>query len=333
MNLLLNRLKQILVLIVVSFLCISCVHLPSIAQNPWQLINLETEATFADLAFTSNSNHGWLVGTQATLFETEDGGETWQPKIIDLGEEKVNFTGVSFNGDEGWITGEPSVLLHTNNGGKNWDRIPLSDKLPGLPYDVIALEPNTAEMVTNLGAIYKTTDGGQTWKALVEGSVGVARNVSRSNDGKYVAVSARGNFYSTWQPGDTEWTPHNRNSSKRLQNMGFIGDNRLWLIARGGQIQFSKENNFEEWEEPINPESSNSWGFLDLTTRQGEEIWLAGGSANLLVSSDAGMQWEKDLEVESIPSNFYKIVFLNPDQGFVLGERGVLLKYNTQNAA
>ena len=45
------------------------------------------------------------------------------------------------------------------------------------------------------------------------------------------------------------------------------------------------------------------------------------------------MQWEKDLEVESIPSNFYKIVFLNPDQGFVLGERGVLLKYNTQNAA
>ncbi|NCQ04444.1 MAG: photosystem II assembly protein, partial [Cyanobacteria bacterium] len=166
MNLLLNRLKQILVLIVVSFLCISCVHLPSIAQNPWQLINLETEATFADLAFTSNSNHGWLVGTQATLFETEDGGETWQPKIIDLGEEKVNFTGVSFNGDEGWITGEPSVLLHTNNGGKNWDRIPLSDKLPGLPYDVIALEPNTAEMVTNLGAIYKTTDGGQTWKAL-----------------------------------------------------------------------------------------------------------------------------------------------------------------------
>jgi photosystem II stability/assembly factor-like uncharacterized protein len=115
--------------------------------------------------------------------------------------------------------------------------------------------------------------------------------------------------------------------------MGFFGDNRLWLIARGGQIQLSKDDNFEEWEEPINPEYSTSWGFLDLATRQGKEIWLAGGSANLLVSPDAGITWEKDREVESVPSNFYKIVFLNPDQGFVLGERGVLLKYNTQSAA
>jgi photosystem II stability/assembly factor-like uncharacterized protein len=333
MNLLFNRLKQILVFIVVGFLCISCSKVPSISQNPWQLISLETDATFADLAFTSNSNHGWLVGTKASLFETNDGGETWQPKIIELGEEKISFTGISFNGDEGWITGQPSILLHTTNGGTNWDRIPLSDELPGIPYDVIALAPNTAEMVTNLGAIYQTTDSGKTWKGLVEGAVGFARNISRSADGKYVAVSAKGNFYSTWQPGDREWTPHNRNSSKRLQNMGFFGDNRLWLIARGGQIQLSKDDNFEEWEEPINPEYSTSWGFLDLATRQGNEIWLAGGSANLLVSPDAGITWEKDREVESVPSNFYKIVFLNPDQGFVLGERGVLLKYNTQSAA
>lgn len=333
MNLLFNRLKQILVFIVVGFLCISCSKVPSITQNPWQLISLETDATFADLAFTNNSNHGWLVGTKASLFETNDGGETWQPKIIELGEEKISFTGISFNGDEGWITGQPSILLHTTDSGTNWERIPLSDKLPGIPYDIIALAPSTAEMVTNLGAIYQTTDGGKTWKGLVEGAVGFARNVSRSADGKYVAVSANGNFYSTWQPGDREWTPHNRNSSKRLQNMGFFGDNRLWLIARGGQIQLSKDDSFEEWEEPINPEYSTSWGFLDLATRQENEIWLAGGSANLLVSSDAGITWQKDREVESVPSNFYKIVFLNPDRGFVLGERGVLLKYNTQSAA
>ncbi|MBL1208776.1 photosynthesis system II assembly factor Ycf48 [Geminocystis sp. GBBB08] len=333
MNLLFNRLKQFLVLIIIGFLCISCSNVPSTTQNPWQLISLETDATFADLAFTSDSNHGWLVGTKASLFETNDGGETWQPKIIELGEERVSFTAISFNGDEGWITGEPSILLHTINSGATWDRIPLSNKLPGIPYGIIALAPDTAEMVTNLGAIYKTTDGGKTWKALVEGSVGVARNISRSDDGKYVAVSARGNFYSTWKPGDTEWTPHNRNSSKRLQNMGFLGNNRLWLIARGGQIQLTKPDNFEEWEEAINPEYSTSWGFLDLATRQNNEIWLAGGSANLLVSSDTGITWEKDREVESVPSNFYKILFFNEDQGFVLGERGVLLKYNTQSQA
>ncbi len=332
MNLLLKKVKQVFAFIVICLLCISCSSIPSTSANPWQVVSVDTEATFADLDFIRDSNHGWLVGTKAALFETNDGGETWQPKIIELGEEKVNFTGISFQGEEGWVTGAPSVLLHTTDGGKNWERIPLSDKLPGAPYDILALAPDSAEMVTNLGAIYKTTDGGKTWKGLVEGAVGVARSISRSPSGKYVAVSARGNFYSTWQPGDTEWTPHQRTSSRRLQNMGFFDDDTLWLIARGGQIQLSKSNNFEEWDEEIYPEFSTSWGFLDLAIRTPEEVWLAGGSANLLLSNDSGQTWVKDREVESVPSNFYKIVFLNPERGFILGERGVLLKYNNEDA-
>lgn len=332
MNLLLNKIKQLFVVIAIGLLCISCSSLPSISSNPWQTITITTDATFADLDFISDSNHGWLVGTKQAFFETNDGGETWQEKIIDLGEEKVNFTAVSFKGDEGWVTGMPSVLLHTTDGGKNWERIPLSEKLPGAPYEILALAPKSAEMVTNLGAIYKTTDGGKTWKGLVEGAVGVARSISRSPSGKYVAVSARGNFYSTWQPGDTEWTPHQRTSSRRLQNMGFFDDDRLWLIARGGQIQLSKSDNFEEWDEQITPEFSTSWGFLDLATRKDNEVWLAGGSANLLLSQDSGQTWIKDRDVESVPSNFYKIVFLDSERGFILGERGVLLKYDPQDA-
>jgi photosystem II stability/assembly factor-like uncharacterized protein len=329
MNLLQNKLKQILILLVVSLFCVSCSQMVSTSNNPWQEISLPTEATFADIAFTDDFNHGWLVGTKASLFETKDGGETWEANTIDFGEEKVSFTAVSFHDQEGWITGEPSVLLHTTDGGQSWSRIPLSENLPGIPVAITALGDQTAEMVTNLGAIYKTTDGGARWKALVEGAVGVARNISRSPEGKYVAVSARGNFYSTWKPGDSEWTPHNRNSSRRLQNMGFTDDERLWLIARGGQIQFSQSGDFEDWDEVIYPEASTSWGFLDLATRTPEEIWLAGGSANLLVSPDLGKTWQKDRDVENIPSNFYKIVFLSPNQGFVLGQRGILLKYES----
>ncbi len=327
MGLFVRRLKQILILLTVSLFCISCSNLPSTSYNPWRMISLPTEATFADVDFTDNPTHGWLVGTQATLFETTDGGNTWQQKAIDLGEEKASFTAVSFYGQEGWITGKPSILLHTDDGGTTWSRIPLSTKLPGAPDGIIALGSASAEMVTDLGAIYKTTDGGKTWKALVEGAVGVARNINRSDDGSYVAVSARGNFYSTWKPGQTEWTPHQRTSSRRLQNMGFSADNRLWLLARGGQVQFSELDDLENWQEPIYPEPSTSWGLLSLSYRTPEEIWVAGGSGNLLCSFDNGQTWQKDRELENIPSNFYKIVFVNPEQGFVLGERGVLLKY------
>jgi photosystem II stability/assembly factor-like uncharacterized protein len=182
-------------------------------------------------------------------------------------------------------------------------------------------------MVTDLGAIYKTTNGGKTWKALVEGAVGVARTITRSPDGKYVAVSARGNFYSTWEPGQSEWTPHNRNSSRRLQKIGYSEEGGLWLLARGGQIQFSDPEDLEEWQEAIYPEFATSWGLLDLAYRTPDELWVAGGSGNLLVSRDKGASWLKDRELEKVPSNLYRIVFLSPDQGFVLGQNGILLKY------
>ena len=327
MKQLLKKLKQIAVLVAICVFCVSCSDVPSLSNNPWKVLTLPTESIFADVAFVDDSERGWLVGTQATLFETNDGGEHWSQKNIDLGDEKIAFTAVSFSGEEGWITGQPSILLHTTDGGTTWSRIALSAKLPGSPDGIIALAPKTAEMVTDLGAIYKTTDGGKNWKALVEGAVGVARNITRSPNGEYVAVSNKGNFYSTWTPGDSEWTPHNRNSSRRLQNMGFDRDSNLWLLARGGIVQFSETGDEGDWSEAIYPEFSTSWGLLDVGYRTPEELWVAGGSGNLLYSSDGGQTWLKDREIEEVPSNLYKVVFNSPERGFVLGERGYLLKY------
>lgn len=332
MNSLLRKFKQLAIL-GVAVLLVSCSYTPSLEGSPWSVIQLPTDATFADLAFTEDGQHGWLVGTKETIFETKDGGQTWENRSLDLGGEAASLDGISFSGQEGWITGRPNLLLHTNDGGENWSRITLSSKLPGQPYGIVAQGPNTAEMVTDLGAIYQTTDGGKNWKALVEGAVGVARTIARSDDGRYIAVSARGNFYSTWKPGDTEWTPHNRNSSRRLQNMGFGKDDRIWLIARGGVVQFSGDNDFEAWDEAIYPEFSTSWGMLDMGYRQENEIWLSGGSANLLRSVDGGETWEKDRSLETIPSNFYKVMFLGQDQGFVLGQNGYILRYAPKETA
>jgi photosystem II stability/assembly factor-like uncharacterized protein len=60
---------------------------------------------------------------------------------------------------------------------------------------------------------------------------------------------------------------------------------------------------------------------------------VAGGSGNLLCSFDGGETWQKDREVEDIPSNFYKIIFLTPEKGFIIGNNGVLLKYQQPSAA
>lgn len=319
--------KRIVILLAAVLICAGCSTIPALSSNPWQVISLPVKSNLLDIGFTENPEHGWLVGAEVTLLETVDGGNTWEQRVLDLDDDKYRFSSVSFSGKEGWIAGQPSILLHTEDEGLSWSRIALSSKLPGSPATIVALGPQAAEMTTDVGAIYRTDDGGKTWKAVVQDALGVFRNINRSAEGQYVAVSSKGNFYSTWEPGQTAWTPHNRNSSRRLQNMGFGKDGRLWMLERGGQIQFSDAENWEEWLEPFNPDRAASWGLLDLAYRTPDEIWVAGGGGNLLCSFDGGLTWQKDRAVDDVPATFYKIVFMTPEQGFIIGQNGALLKY------
>jgi photosystem II stability/assembly factor-like uncharacterized protein len=303
------------------------IGMKTLDHNPWQVISLPVETSILDIDFTDDPQHGWMVGLDSTMLETTDGGTTWQPRQLLLGEQQYRFSAISFAGDEGWVAGQPAVLLHTNDAGASWEQIPLSERLPGAPQTMTALGDNSAEMVTDLGAIYRTTDGGRNWKALVNDAFGVAKSLSRSPDGKYVAVSSRGNFFSVWAPGQEAWQPYNRNSSRRLQSMGFAPDGRLWLLARGGQMQLTNSPDPEDWGKTKAPQKLNSWGFLDMAYRTPEETWVVGGSGTLLASFDDGQNWQKDREVEDIPANFYKIKFLDENRGYILGQRGTFLRY------
>jgi photosystem II stability/assembly factor-like uncharacterized protein len=330
----LDWLKRGLIALVAVVLASGCssYFLSEAQVHPWKVIQIPTEATLSDIAFTQDPNHGWIVGSRNTLLETQDGGNSWSTRELALDDQPYTFTSIDFDGNEGWVTGIPSILLRTTDGGTSWEKIPLSNELPGTPFLVTALGEKSAEMATDIGAIYRTEDGGRTWKAMVQGAVGVVRNMSRSSDGRYVAVSSRGNFYSTWAPGQDEWIPHNRQNSRRLQNMGFDQAGKLWVIARGGQLRFSNSRASDDFTEALSPEFGTSWGLLDMAFRTEDEVWVTGGGGNLLCSFDGGQTWFKERAVNDVPSNYYRIAFSGPDKGFILGQRGTILKYQPEAA-
>ncbi|MGB3310685.1 MAG: photosynthesis system II assembly factor Ycf48 [Nodosilinea sp.] len=327
-------LKRGLVMLVAVALATGCsgYFLADADVHPWQAIQVPVESTLSDVAFTQDPSHGWIVGSRNTLLESQDGGDTWQVRELALGDQPYTFTSIDFAGDEGWVTGIPSVLLHTGDGGKTWENVPLSKELPGSPFLITAVGSSAAEMATDIGAIYRTEDGGRTWKALVQGAVGVVRNMVRSEDGRYVAVSSRGNFYSTWAKGQDQWIPHNRQNSRRLQNMGFDKDGKLWVIARGGQVRFSNSRASDDFTEAISPEFGTSWGLLDMAFRTDDEVWVTGGGGNLMCSFDGGQTWYKDKSVGDVPSNFYRVKFVGSETGFILGQQGTILRYRPETA-
>ncbi|MCP9775798.1 photosynthesis system II assembly factor Ycf48 [Cyanobium sp. WAJ14-Wanaka] len=301
--------------------------LPTATTSPWQAVPLATKANPLDVAFT-DANHGFLVGSNRLILETNDGGASWAERALDLPEEE-NFRLISldFRGDEGWIAGQPGLLLHSTDAGQNWSRLFLDTKLPGEPYLITALAANTAELATNVGAIYETSDGGNSWQANVADAAGSVRDLRRGSAGEYVSVSSLGNFFATWNPGDPIWTPHQRVSSQRLQSIGFQPDGALWMLARGAQLRFGADPaNPEDWSKPVIP-ITNGYGYLDMAWDPQGSIWAGGGSGTLLVSPDQGKTWQKDPVGAAQPTNFTRISFLPDGKAFVLGERGSLLRW------
>lgn len=317
----------------------------------WEMVPLPLDpgVVLLDVAFVPDEpNHGFLLGTRQTLLETKDGGKSWNPRSIPSAEDEdfnYRFNSINFFGKEGWIVGKPAILLHTSDGGVSWERIPLSSRLPGTPVLIHGTGEKSAEMVTDEGAIYVTSNNGYNWKAAVEETVSATLNrtvssgisgasyytgtfntINRSIEGDYVAVSSRGNFYLTWEPGQPYWQPHNRTSARRIQNMGWRADGGLWLVVRGGGLYLSKGTGVtEDFEEA--QISSRGFGILDVGYRSKDEAWAAGGSGILLRTTDGGKSWIRDKAADNIAGNLYAVKFIDDRKGFVLGNNGILLRY------
>lgn len=332
------------------------------ASNQWRQVKVPFEDTVYDVDFDSPT-HGYIVGARGSFAETNDGGATWEPRSfsnLDAEEEiTYRFEKVSFANGEGWVLGKPTLLLHTKDSGKNWERIPLSPKLPGEPTGILALGSNKAEMITSSGAVYTTENAGRNWKAQVKETIdatlnrisssgvsgasyftGSIVNEQRDNRGAYLAVSSRGNFFLTWEPGQDFWIPHNRGTPRRIQNMGFVrGDikNGLWMTLNGGKLLTSPPGVDLLGEEFPFAEANiktGGYGITDVAWRDDNEVWAVGGSNTMYVSKDNGKNFVFDKSANDIPGNLYNVKFFPEfgNAGWALGSSGLLLKYVGENA-
>lgn len=324
------------------------------ASKQWRQIKVPFEDTVYDIDFDSPT-HGYIVGARGSFAETNDGGLTWEPRSfsnLDAEEEiTYRFQTVSFDNGEGWVLGKPTLLLHTKDGGKSWERIPLSPKLPGEPTGILATGPNAAEMITSSGAVYTTENAGRNWKAQVKETIdatlnrisssgvsgasyftGSIVNEQRDSKGAYLAVSSRGNFFLTWEPGQDFWIPHNRGTPRRIQNMGFVrGDikNGLWMTLNGGKLLITDSSvDLSSEEFPFTEANikTGGYGITDVAWRTEDEVWAVGGSNTMFVSKDNGKTFSFDKSANDIPGNLYNVKFMESG-GWALGSNGLLLKY------
>ncbi|GIW44590.1 MAG: Ycf48-like protein [Candidatus Binatia bacterium] len=149
--------------------------------------------------------YGWIVGETGVLLHTSDGGRTWQE--LDTGVGKTLF-GVYFaDRNQGWACGLDGLILHTTDGGRTWtvqrgdpeisglEQVGVAEQLENASLYDIVVRGKMGFAVGDIGSIFFTSDGGQTWsRKQVPGNwrLGWIRSVSLVSNGAGMIVGAGG---------------------------------------------------------------------------------------------------------------------------------------------
>ncbi len=284
-------------------------------NGQWFKQELPVEAELNSISFI-NKNAGWILGEKdgtTYLFATTDGGENWNIKY------QGNDMGSTFNivfTDEanGWLIGDGSsgdfygqtgAIYHTTNGGKNWNlqidkKYTYFDEEESRAFSQIFFTNSlngwaVAEMLYQWGfALYKTNDGGDSWK----------KNFSSFADGDDMANVINDIYFINEYIG---WACGTENHSHIVLH-----------TADGGEKWTQQYKGNDEWSE------GNAIFFTNKNNG-----WVSFGDyePRLMISADGGENWN-NLNTSIAPKKLF--FFYDELTGFAIDDGEI---YLTENGA
>lgn len=223
-------------------------------------------------------------------------------------------------------------ILKTNDAGDTWSRISESqidsDSILQTFNSIDFLDENIGEIVGHGGKIARTTDGGNTWKVILNGTWENFYDVALLSDQKTLIVAGaaydKGKFFNSidaWYNFDVIETPY------AVRDVFFV-TNLIGYSAGYGYVNKTVDG-------------GETWTVLDVTGDYffnmdfvNEEVgYVCGWEGGIFKTVDGGNSWEKIHAVNqafSARHHFENIDFIDENIGIVCGYNGELLY--TENA-
>jgi photosystem II stability/assembly factor-like uncharacterized protein len=289
-------------------------------QNPLPQGNRLAEIQFVD------SLHGWIRTDGGTVLRTTDGGNIWEEKLIGkIFTQKIFFV----DRLNGWCIGSgcPPFLMRTRDGGSTWIELPAPiECLNGAyynPWDVFFLDTLNGFFGHNLGAIYKTIDGGVSWQKQFQ-NIPPGKNIRDIYFINNIKGFAIGNLQllKTTDGGDN-WVKDSAVvgiSDGKWHKINFIDSLFGWIITNDSIYRTT--DNGTNWSKFIIDNSVNGdSGIRDINFISPAYGWASTGKG-LFKSIDSGKIWT------NINTNyiFSSICFLNINNGWATSNN---ILYNT----
>lgn len=297
------------------------------------------DARLNDLFFL-DSGHGWAVGDHGAIWHyTVDQDWVLQETPIDIPLYGVHFVDSLHGLAVGGYT-TPSahqgigVVLRTVDGGKTWEQVPLRH-LPILT-QVRMIDTQQGWAVgcgseSCASGLFLTQDGGRSWQA-----VSGKKTAGWADFGLFDPVKAEGVGL------DFDGMVQIFGEMPRPATMPQLGARRPralifernkegkstpngWLVGDGGLVLRTTDGG-KNWTAAPGALPGKTAEHFDLKTlcTVGQQIWVAGTpGTKIFHSADGGKTWTATST--GVPLPIRKLVFLDPQRGWAVGELGMIL--------
>jgi photosystem II stability/assembly factor-like uncharacterized protein len=292
-----------------------------------------------------DEQYGWVATDNNEFRRTTDGGVTWTVAASPC-PANVGLGAFSFNDPEnGWMLcgGVPGAgqqrkqLFTTADGGQHWNLVAgespqpspstVPDSLPTAGYvsDLYFLNSKLGWMTTSRGGLYRSADGGLTWKRVAVGAEGeeflrFPRFVT-AEQGYVVSTQGQPALLGT-QDGGATWTQLYPGlwpiSAFDLVN-GQIGFGAGTVQDPGAVLETT--NRGRSWEQVASLKGEEILGFSFVNPQRGWAIAerYDGGAiiSSLYRTSDGGGSWERVSETSDLKELYRYVSFVDESTGYI----------------
>lgn len=188
-------------------------------------------------AFFEDAQRGWVVGHDATILFTEDGGSTWAVQHFNASMHPL-FDVTMFGNGRGLAIGAYGLAMQTEDGGAHWEQV--DDEVlteSGMHLNAIArLADQRYVIVGESGYIAQSTDAGQSWSMLESPYESSLFSVAAHGPSGIIMGGLRGNVFATANLDEGEWSRLDTNSVQSIFGISEDGQGGYWLAGLNGTL-------------------------------------------------------------------------------------------------
>ncbi len=253
----------------------------------FEVLDAQTTADLYAVTF-ADSSHGVVAGNAATIWKTEDLGQSWAAAPQCSAYVFDTFYSLHLHSaTEGFaagiaVGGEGGGVKYFNSG--SWTCV--APTYQGeVFYDVFRLGDSGWTVGDTGGKIYRTEDKGLTWTAVASGAATVLRGVYFAGAQLGLAVGDGGTILRSVDGKGEAWAKITSPTSVDLYDVHFWDGQSGWAVGAGGTVLHTIDAG-ATWQAQGAPTKATLEGVCFTSAKQG---WVVGAGGVVLQTTTAGL--------------------------------------------